>query len=302
MKPKSFHLRWLGATLLLYLLLGLAYSVVVPLGEAPDEVDHFRYVQYLVQEQRFPVLSPVATDNFTMEANQPPLFYLLAAVLTGWIDMAEATDFPLNRCFSFDPQDPGRQHFYLHSPAEGFPYRNTFLAFHLARFLALALGAATVLLAYGLGREIAPDDWRVAPLAAALLAFNPQFIFITASVNNDVLTALLGAAIVLLSIMAARRPSRPLYAGLGVVVGLGLLTKFALLALWPIALLAALWPIAAGWRQGGAVSSLQSFLPSRTQGGLRTFAQDRSLILRLRSRQVSNPRSPISSWFSACHF
>jgi hypothetical protein len=78
--------------------------------------------------------------------------------------------------------------------------------------------------------------------------------------------------------MAARRPSRPLYAGLGVVVGLGLLTKFALFALWPIALLAALWPIAAGWHQGGAVSNLQSFLPSRTQGGLRTFAQDRSPI------------------------
>ena len=254
MKPKSFHLRWLSAILLLYLLLGLAYSVVVPLGESPDEADHFRYVQYLAQEKRFPLLSPLAEANVTMEANQPPLFYALAAAVTGWVDMAEPADFRRNSCFSFDPNDPGRQHFYLHGPEEQFPYRGTFLAFHLARLLALLLGAGTVWLAYALGQEISYGSRRVGLLAAALLAFNPQFIFISASVNNDVLTALLGAAVVSLSVVALKRPARLVYAGLGLVVGLGLLTKFALLALWPVAVLAAVVPALTGRRQSESIA------------------------------------------------
>ena len=72
----------LFALVTLYLLLGLGYSLVVPLGESPDEVDHVRYVQFLTSKGRLPVMQPVAADNDTMEANQPPLYYLLGAI--GW--------------------------------------------------------------------------------------------------------------------------------------------------------------------------------------------------------------------------
>jgi len=37
--------HWLRLILVAYLLLGAAYSWTVPLGEAPDEVDHFLYVR-----------------------------------------------------------------------------------------------------------------------------------------------------------------------------------------------------------------------------------------------------------------
>ncbi len=65
--------------LLLYLLLGAAYSWVVPLDKAPNEVDHFLYVRYLLAERAFPVMQPIAADNETMEANEPwPFCWLMA--------------------------------------------------------------------------------------------------------------------------------------------------------------------------------------------------------------------------------
>jgi hypothetical protein len=127
------------------------------------------------------------------------------------------------------------------------------------------MGALTVWLAYKLGRLLVPDKPVVGLLGAALLAFNPQFIFITASVNNDVLTALLGAAIVVVSIqlVVANWPlavdhwrnafSMPFYRTvllLGILLGLGALTKLALFALWPVAGLAVLVVIWRGREQG----------------------------------------------------
>ncbi len=233
MKPE----HWLAVILGVYLTLATAYALVVPLGEAPDEVDHFLYVRYLVEQQTFPVMQPTAEANATMEANQPPLFYLLNAIWTTPFPQATSPDLPLNACYSFVP-DNGRAHFYLHDWGEQPVFDDAFLAFRMARILSVILGAVTVALTYLLARQMAPTRPSVWLLAAGLLAFNPQFLFITASVNNDVLMALLGAAIVVTAVSAATQGGYGRFALLGILVGLGLLTKFALLAFWPLALLA----------------------------------------------------------------
>ena len=62
-----------------YVVLGAAIGVIVPLGESPDEIDHFRFIQALLFERALPVMQPTAADNVTMEANQPPLYYTLGA-------------------------------------------------------------------------------------------------------------------------------------------------------------------------------------------------------------------------------
>lgn len=235
--------------LLAYLLLGSLLSVVVPLNEAPDEGDHFLYVAYLLENGRLPIMHPSAAENATMEANQPPLFYLLnAAVLRlAGADLSAPDHLPLNACFSFEPTDIGRQTFYLHSTAEQWPYHSTSAAHHVARVLSVILGAGTVAITYWLGWLISGRR-SVALGAAALVAFNPQFIFINASVNNDVLMGTLGALIVALCVWSAQRPSSGRFIGLGAAVGLGLLTKFALFAFWPLACLAAVWPFVANFQ------------------------------------------------------
>ncbi len=221
----------------LYFALALVYSVAVPLAETPDESEHFRYLQHIVLTGQLPVMQPVYADNDTLEAHQPPGLYLLGAALTGWIAQDPADNLPPNSCFSFDPDDDGRQHAYLHRPEEWPPQRGVYQVFQFMRWLDVLFGLGTVWLAYQLGRQVVPGDRRVGLWAAALLAFNPQWIHITASLNNDVPTTFLGAAIITLCIRVAQRGRVGDTAVLGLLLGLGFLTKFALLAFWPLAVL-----------------------------------------------------------------
>ena len=231
--------------------LGLLFSLNVPLNEAPDEADHFLFVQYLVENGRLPTMHPIASDNATMEANQPPLFYALNALLVGGQEFSAPAHLPLNACYSFDPADAGRQTFYLHHTAEQFPPTSTYRAHHLARLLSVLLGTLTVATTYWLGWLVSQRR-DVATLSAALVAFTPQFLFINASVNNDVLMGTLGVLIVALAVWVAQRPTLGRVILLGTAVGLGLLTKFALFAFWPLALLAVWWKFGEEKQRRGA--------------------------------------------------
>ena len=76
------------AILVAYLALGLAYNTTVPAFETPDEPGHLSYVRYLVAHRRFPVQQPDPELSPALEAHQPPLYYVLSAALTAWIDQA----------------------------------------------------------------------------------------------------------------------------------------------------------------------------------------------------------------------
>ena len=234
--------RWLLLILAAYIILGIGYSIVIPLAETPDESEHFRYMQSIANSGELPVMLPVREENVTIEAHQPPLYYLVGATLFGYMDLDPADNPPDNPCFSFEPDDPGRKTAYLHNSEEWPPQRDLYRAFLMMRWLSVLMGAATVWLAYVIGRQAVPTLPWFAPAVAATLAFNPQFIFITASVNNDVPTTMLGAAIVALSVSSISRPRLGTYVLLGVIVGLGILSKFALFAFWPLAIIAAVWP------------------------------------------------------------
>ena len=234
--------RWLLLILAAYIILGIGYSIVIPLSETPDESEHFRYMQAIANSGELPVMLPVREQNVTIEAHQPPLYYLVGAALFGHLDLDPADNPPDNPCFSFEPDDPGRKTAYLHNSEEWPPQRDLYRAFLMMRWLSVLMGAVTVWLAYVIARQAVPTLPWFAPAVAATLAFNPQFIFITASVNNDVPTTMLGAAIVALSVSSISRPRLGTYVLLGVIVGLGILSKFALFAFWPLAIISAVWP------------------------------------------------------------
>lgn len=263
------HRAALRLVVLLYVALAAATSAVVPLGEAPDEVDHFRMVDYLVRERALPVMQPVKADNVTLEANQPPLYYALGALLTAPVAWDEPFEPPFVTCFAFDSADSGRQHLYVHDAArEAWPWRGTVLAFHLVRLLSVAFGAGAVVLTQRIARRLAPGQPGTAVAAAALLAFNPQFIFITASVNNDTLTALLGAAIVAVAlawVTGDRPPTWRQVVPVGALLGAAALTKLALLALFPIPALALLVVALRGQAGGGWAARLRAVLPTLVQ-------------------------------------
>jgi len=211
----------------LYLLIGVLYAVFTPAWQAPDEPAHYNYVRYLAEKGRFPVLhfgdyphaylEQIKADRFPPEMSidpiryefwQPPMYYMLAT--------------PIYRLF------------------QG--------ALVPLRLLSVLLGAGVVMMAYAIALAIRPGDTTSALGAAAFVAFVPMHLTMMASVNNDALAELILGIVVLLLILLTRRPTGQKQTSprtsflvlIGILLGLGLVTKATVYVAIPLALIALL--------------------------------------------------------------
>jgi 4-amino-4-deoxy-L-arabinose transferase-like glycosyltransferase len=229
----------LAGILLVFVLLAAWYSLTIPLGEAPDEVPHFTYVRYLAQHGRLP------TTTEEHEAFQPPLYYALGAALTFWIEDEPDAPFAVRANAHYDVSDPrAPKNLLLHTADEAWPYRGWTLAWHLLRLLSIALGAITVWAVFHLGRVLFPAQPAIPLTMAALTAFTPQFLFMSAVANNDNAATAFSALVLWQAAALLRATERPYIwkrsLTLGLLLGLGLLSKANLIALLPIVGLAIL--------------------------------------------------------------
>jgi len=246
----SFPRYGIRALLVLYVLLGSTYSIVTPIMEASDELWHYPMVKHIADHWALPVQDPENVGPWRQEGSQAPLYYLLGAALTFWIDTSG-----LERVRWLNPhadsgviREDGNTNLLIHSPAEQFPWRGTVLALHLIRFVSVCLGVGTVYLTFALVLELWPERYCMALTAATITAFNPMFCFISGAVNNDNLAMLLCAAAIWLLVRLVKRhgteqplPQRVWWidtAVLGVVLGSGVLTKSQSMSLLPLTALA----------------------------------------------------------------
>jgi 4-amino-4-deoxy-L-arabinose transferase-like glycosyltransferase len=210
--------------------LSVAYCIAVPLGEAPDEADHYAYAAYIGREGRLP------DGPWMTQAKHPPLFYLLAAL------PAAATSSDIS--FLRSNPDVSLAHgstvpnFFVHTSLEDWPYRGGALAMHLGRSVSIGAGLALTLATYLIGRTVWPRRPAVALGAAAFVAFLPESLFIGSSMSNDMLAAALAAWALWAGLrFRADAPAPvsgwhwPLLSG--ALAGLALLTKFSAVAVWP---------------------------------------------------------------------
>ncbi len=240
----STNTKWLfGCVLGCFICLALLYSVVNPIFEAPDELQHFYYVRHISRTWTLAVQDPSQAALYRQEGSQPPLYYLLGAPLIAWVDTSNAeTEIRENPHVNLGvPQAFGNKNVVVHTQAENFPYRGVSLAVHLLRLLSVGLGAVTVCAAYALGREVFPERPVVALTAATFIAFLPQFIFMSASVNNDVAAAAIASWTVVILIRFLRVGRASLAVLLGALVGLAALSKLSGLSVTPLVALGLLW-------------------------------------------------------------
>lgn len=232
----------LAALLGAFLVFGLFYIWATPPFEASDELWHFGMVDTIAQTGQLPVQQPGVETVYEQEGSQPPLYYAISALLVLPLDRR---DFPELREANPHarpgiPGDQDNKNLVLHAPNT--PLEKTALAVLIVRLFSLILGAVTVICVYAVGWLVSGARQTVALLAAALTAFNPMFLFISASVNNDNLViALNSLVIVLLLRMMARGFDTKRSIAISVLVALASLTKLSGLVLVPVIALAALW-------------------------------------------------------------
>ncbi len=233
-----------------YACLALAYNLATPMGEGPDETEHFAFTQYLLTEGRLP-LAPARQDEGMIQAKHPPLYYGLGALI-GMGGRVEDLGFRPNPFFSF-AWDSGEPHnAMLHFSREAFPYQDApeQRDARVLRLLSLAFGMITVWASWALARLAWPGRPALALLASSLVAFLPGFVFSSAVFTNDAAANACAA----LALLAALRLSAPgagrreaMQAGLA--LGLCLLAKLTTLPLLGLVGLAWLWQL---WRRRSA--------------------------------------------------
>ncbi|MBM3129309.1 MAG: DUF2142 domain-containing protein [Chloroflexi bacterium] len=229
--------RALVFILFAFVALAVTYSIVTPIFEAGDEVWHYPFVQHLATGNGLPVQDPNVKTLWEQEGGQPPLYYALSALATFWIDTRDLPERLWHNPHARIgiPLDFGNKNMIVHTSAENFPWQNTTLAVHLIRLLSILFSTITVALTYLFALEIKSDQ-TLAAFAAALVAFNPMFLFISASVNNDNLATMLATlALLLLVQLITRGATTRRFIALGIVLGLGALTKVSLLGLLIVA-------------------------------------------------------------------
>ena len=224
--------RWLVATLIAYVVAATLFAFVTPAWQAPDEPAHYNYVAHIAQTGTLPVLRsgdydhallnrllsarfspPDGIDSLRYEAHQPPLYYLLATPV-----------------------------FWLSGGS-----------LWALRLFGIVIGAGAIVLLYLCLELVFPGKPLVVVGGTAFSALLPMHVAVSAAVNNDGMAELLimAAMLALLGWLRGYFYDEPAGEGqplktqrerrrlllLGVLLGLGMLTKVYAYVLAPIAVL-----------------------------------------------------------------
>ena len=209
--------KWMVVILAVYALLTIAYISVTPYRTAgcllsrmtdvvqpdigaPDERQHTNYIRHLVNEKSFPVFDPKSPDLYeTYQSHQPPLYYLISA------------------------------------PAAAIAGSNDATEMWALRLINVLLGGLVVWGVFtGVRRLTGKPEVGIA--AAAITAFLPMFLALSASVSNDMALFLIGVWLMnVIAIGWEKGWTIKLCALLRLVLGLGVLTKTTAVVLIPVA-------------------------------------------------------------------
>ncbi|MEM7033158.1 MAG: glycosyltransferase family 39 protein, partial [Chloroflexota bacterium] len=261
--------RLLVLVLITYVFINLLYNTASPIFEPPDEATHYRYIKYLLDHRTLPALIDGPNREELWGLHQPPLYFLISAVLSSPFDHITPTDFldknpHVNLGFA---TRPGNKNFFMHAGGESFPYDHFPRLIHGLRLVSLVYGAITLGFVYATGLMIFSGRQTTAAIAPAFMTLHPEFVFINAEIANEPLNILLMAAgvwgCVRLILMG---PTRQLALFMGCVAGLIAIAKMTGLALFLLIamamLIAALRKHAATklWEFGVIVGALAAFL------------------------------------------
>jgi hypothetical protein len=244
---------WLLAGLLTcHLALTLAFSAINPLGEAPDEADHWAYIVHLAHERQLPV-GPAMTQS-----KHPPFYHVGAALIASLSE--PANDFlRANPDVEFEPSSDWSPNFFIHTTLESWPWQDGVEAFHLVRLWSALLSTLAVAATYGLARVSFPKQPVLAMTAAGFLAFLPEVAFIGGSANNDNAAALFGTLALLGGMLIYRDGGRLRHGWwTPLALGAGLLSKTSTVGVWPAVGLAVL--LGAATAEGEAPHDLRGWI------------------------------------------
>ncbi len=258
---KRYRRYGLAVILIFYVALSLLYDVTVPLFEKPDELKHFAVIQHIQSTHQLPVVQADIYHPWDQEGTQPPLYHILSAAASAWLNLDDFTEPPRNPHYaddrSFVWRERGNNNLYLHPPGETWRTDSILVAARIGRWLSIVFGLLSLTFTYLLAatvfpctptttlnlarsdesNEITSNQYQyilciIPILAVILMAFVPQYLHLSSAITNDSLAVTIAAAsLLILARMVRAGISSRLALALGVAMGLGAITKLSLLYL-----------------------------------------------------------------------
>lgn len=211
----------LMASVVAFAVLGTLYASVTPVFEASNEPCHYLYTRQLFGRAQV----TDAGDLCSAEFRQPPLYYAIGAVFTAWGDDGGAHYQSNPHAVLGLPGTPHNRNALLHTgPDEALP-GGVIWRVRLLRLLSVIFSLGTVVLTYAMVEALLPGRRDLSLGTTALVAFNPQFLFISSTVNNVALVVLIITALfyVTLRLSNGTIQFRHMPVALGIGVGLAAL-------------------------------------------------------------------------------
>ncbi len=246
----------------------LLWAVITPPWQAPDETAHFSYIQHLVEQREIPRRQNTSYPLASVEevtSQDLTLFRGLTGEGTGQGSTLSylpiAYDYRAARVYQSSGTNrwsqaggsatpyPPLYYFFGAIPYTVFGGAPILTRLFAIRCETAILGALSCVFAYLLAYELRRTrrwGWALG-LAMALM---PMYAFITATVNNDVAMNLCATVLIWLIVRMVPREelSRPLALTVGLVSGMALLTKPAILPVVAIAGIVVYGKLLAGLR------------------------------------------------------
>ncbi len=231
---------------LCFFCLGLIYIYAAPHFEASDSIAHVGMIKWIAEHDgALPIQSADHNQLYRQQASQPPLYYFMMAPVWAALDKGDFDEFFRLSPFAIvgDPMRLGnRNRIFYRQPYPPNLHQGASLTLYVIRLLTLGMGTMAVAAVYQSARTVMPGRADIAALASALTAFNPQFIFISASVSNDGLVIMLSALITWQTLVMLRegfQTRRSLI--LALLIALASLAKLSGLVFAALVILAGLW-------------------------------------------------------------
>lgn len=147
--------RYIYVVMVLALAIRVAYAVITPPFQAPDEYSHYSYVRYVHDSRELPVQSSTTVRPEELQFHQPPLYYTLASTL-----------FPSTN---------------LIEDRQALPLRG----------INIVLAMLTIWVAYQFALTVWPNNPFNVALISTCVAFLPTYSYISATIRNGVLATFL---------------------------------------------------------------------------------------------------------------
>jgi predicted membrane protein DUF2142 len=249
--------RTAGAIFLAAFLVSTSWALITPPFQAPDEQDHFAYVQHLAETGKAPRQQGVPGDQPWSQDERNALQFTRALSANEKSDGRPPWLATNERAWEQQVRRDGRDRADGGGPTTSAAHGPVYYAalvpayaatrgssiwaqLTLERLVSALLGALGALFTFLAAREILPRPAFFAAAAGLLVAYQPMFTFISGSVNNDVgINAAAAATIFLMMRMLRRGASPGLLCALGALLGLLPIVKGTGYELYPIAAIAA---------------------------------------------------------------